>query len=353
LENTAAILVVPGTMKIQDAPMPFPKDDEVLIKVEYVGICGSDIHGFESGPFIPPSDPNQKIGLGHECAGEVVGMGAKVNKFKIGDKVNIEPGVPCGKCRFCLEGKYNICPDVDFMATQPNYKGALTNYLCHPESFTFKLPDNMSTMEGALVEPAAVGMHAAMSAHAKPGKKIVILGAGCIGLMTLQACKVMGATEIVVVDVLPKRLEMSKKLGAMEVVNGAQEDTVARCKEILGDLGADIVFETAGAQVTARQTPLLVMRGGKIMIVGTIPGETPIDFLKINREVTIQMVFRYANCYPVTIEAISSGRFDVKSMVTNIFDYKDVQAAFEKSVNCKGDIVKGVIKMSKTRLQEE
>lgn len=345
MENSKAILVVPGTMEIHKSDMPVPKEDEVLIKVEYVGICGSDVHGFESGPFIPPSDPNQEIGLGHECAGVVAGIGSKVTRFKIGDRVNIEPGVPCGKCRFCLEGKYNICPDVDFMATQPNYRGALTNYLCHPESFTYKLPDNMSTMEGALVEPAAVGMHAAMEADVKIGKKVVILGAGCIGLMTLLACKVMGAVEIVVVDVLEKRLELAKKLGAFEVVNGAKEDTVSRCKEILGELGADIVFETAGSQVTAQQTPYIVMRGGKIMIVGTIPGATPIDFLKINREVSIQTVFRYANRYPVTIAAISNGRFDVKSMVTHIYDFEDVQRAFEESVNCKQDIIKGVIKL--------
>lgn len=184
MKNTEAILVTPGTMKIQDAPMPEPKDDEVLLKVEYVGICGSDIHGFESGPFIPPKDPNQKIGLGHECGGTVVGVGSKVKKIKVGDRVNIEPGIPCGKCKFCLSGHYNICPDVDFLATQPNYRGALTNYITHPESLTYKLPDNMDTMEGALVEPAAVGMHAAMEADVKPGKKIVILGAGCIGLMT-------------------------------------------------------------------------------------------------------------------------------------------------------------------------
>lgn len=345
MNNTKAILKVPGTMKIIPADVPVPKDDEVLLKVEYVGICGSDVHGFESGPFIPPKDPNQEIGLGHECAGTVVGVGAKVKKFKVGDRVNIEPGVPCGKCRYCLEGKYNICPDVDFMATQPNYRGALTNYLCHPESFTYKLPDNMDTMEGALVEPAAVGIHAAMLADVKPGKKIVILGAGCIGLMTLQACRCMGASEIVVVDVLEKRLEMALKLGAMAVIDGSKEDTVARSKDILGELGADVVFETAGSRVTVKQTPLLVMRGGKIMIVGTVPGESPIDFLKINREVTIQTVFRYANRYPVTIEAISSGKFDVKSMVTNIYDYQDVQRAFEEAVNNKKDIIKGVIKI--------
>lgn len=345
MKNTEAILVTPGTMKIQDAPVPVPKEDEILLKVEYVGICGSDVHGFESGPFIPPKDPNQKIGLGHECAGTVVGVGSKVKKIKVGDRVNIEPGVPCGKCRFCLSGHYNICPDVDFLATQPNYRGALTNYITHPEAYTYKLPDNMDTMEGALVEPAAVGMHAAMEADVKPGKKIVILGAGCIGLMTLQACRAMGATEIVVSDVIPKRLEMAKKLGAMEVINGKEEDTVARSKELLGEWGADIVFETAGSPVTARQTTSLVMRGGRIMIVGTVPGDTPVNFLGINREVKIQTVFRYVNNYPMTIEAISSGRFDVKSMVTDIYDYHEVQRAFEESLSRKSEIIKGVIKM--------
>lgn len=109
MKNSKAILQVPGTMKIISAEIPVPKEDEVLIKVEYVGICGSDVHGFESGPFIPPKDPNQEIGLGHECAGTVVAVGSRVRKFKPGDRVNIEPGVPCGHCRYCLEGKYNIC----------------------------------------------------------------------------------------------------------------------------------------------------------------------------------------------------------------------------------------------------
>ncbi|WP_432661268.1 NAD(P)-dependent alcohol dehydrogenase [Salmonella enterica subsp. enterica serovar Enteritidis] len=320
MKNSKAILKTPGTMTIIAADIPVPKENEVLIKVEYVGICGSDVHGFESGPFIPPKDPNQEIGLGHECAGTVVAVGNRVSKFKPGDRVNIEPGVPCGHCRYCLEGKYNICPDVDFMATQPNYRGALTHYLCHPESFTYKLPDNMDTMEGALVEPAAVGMHAAMLADVKPGKKIVILGAGCIGLMTLQACKCLGATNIAVVDVLEKRLAMAERLGATTVINGAKEDTVALCQQFTDDMGADIVFETAGSAVTTQQAPY-------------------------HREESFLTVFRYANRYPVTIDAISSGRFDVKSMVTHIYDYKDVQRAFEESVNNKRDIIKGVIKV--------
>ena len=339
LKNTEAILVTPGRMEIKEAPMPEVKSDEVLIKVEYVGMCGSDIHGFANGPFIPPKDPNQKIGLGHECAGTIVEVGKNVKRFKVGDRVCIEPGVPCGHCKYCLTGHYNICPDVDFLATQPNYRGALTNYINHPESFTYKLPDNVSTFEGALIEPAAVGVHAAMEADVKPGKKIVILGAGCIGLMTLQACRVMGASDIIVSDVIDKRLEFAKKLGASVVVNGKNKDA-------LNDVKADIVFETAGNPITAAQTMSLVDRGGKIMIVGTIPGDTPVNFLKINREVKIQTVFRYANNFPMTIESVASGKFDVKNMVTDIYDYVDVQRAFEESISRKAEIIKSVIKVA-------
>ena len=260
MKNTEVILVVPGTTKITDAPVPVPKADEVLIQVEYVGICGSDVHSFESGPFIPPSDPDQKIGLGHECAGTVVSVGTDVTRFKPGDRVCIEPGVPCGTCRYCREGRYNLCPHVDFMATQPNYRGALTNYLCHPESFTYHLPESMSMMEGALVEPAAVGIHAAMLAGVKPGTRVAILGAGCIGLMTLQACRQMGASDILVSDILSKRLEMAKELGAAVVVNGTEEDAVAACKNAFSGENADIDFETAGSQITAKQALAMVAR---------------------------------------------------------------------------------------------
>jgi threonine dehydrogenase-like Zn-dependent dehydrogenase len=161
----------------------------------------------------------------------------------------------------------------------------------------------------------------------------------------LQACRYLGATQIVVVDVLEKRLAMAEKLGASAVINGAKEDTVVCCAERIGEMGADIVFETAGSAITVKQAPYLVMRGGKIMIVGTVPGDSAINFLKINREVSIQTVFRYANRYPLTIEAISSGKFDVKSMVTHIYDYDDVQRAFDESVNNKREIIKGVIKV--------
>lgn len=346
MKNTEAVLITPGSLKIMECPMPEPKDEEVLIKVSHVGICGSDVHGFQCGPFIPPKDPYQKIRLGHEFSGTVMKAGRKVTKFREGDQVLCEPGVPCGKCEYCLSGRYNICPQVDFMATQPNYRGALTNYLTHPEDFTYHLPESMDMKEGALVEPAAVGIHGAELAGVKPGKKILILGAGCIGLMTLQACRIMGADKIVAADIVPARLEMAKRLGAHEVINGTQEDIAARSKALFGEGGADVVFETAGTKATAVQGLECVKRGGKIMIVGTIPGETPVDFLKINREVILQTVFRYANNFPATIEAIASGRFDVKSMVTDEYDYENVQKAFEESLSRKSEIIKAVIKIN-------
>lgn len=350
MKNSEAILVTPKHFEIQECPMPEPKDNEILMKVEYVGMCGSDIHGFEFGPFIPPKDPNQKIGLGHEVAGEVVKVGAKVTKFKPGDKVLIEPGVPDDSCEYCREGRYNICPAVDFMATQPNYKGALCQYMTHPEEWTYHVPEGMTTMEAALVEPAAVGMHAAILGEARLGKSIVILGAGTIGLMVLQACLSLGATDITVVDVMQKRLDLALKLDAKRVINGKEQNTVEvlRSEELYGDHGVELVFECAGAVFTAQQAVEIVSRGGKIMMVGTQSNPVPINFLKINREVTIQTSFRYCNNYPQTIEAIATGKFNVKDMVTHVYDYKDVQKAFEEAIDPvkKCDMIKGVVKVA-------
>lgn len=350
MKNSEAILVTPKHFEIQECPMPEPKDNEILMKVEYVGMCGSDIHGFEFGPFIPPKDPNQKIGLGHEVAGEVVKVGAKVTKFKPGDKVLIEPEVPDDSCEYCREGRYNICPAVDFMATQPNYKGALCQYMTHPEEWTYHVPEGMTTMEAALVEPAAVGMHAAILGEARLGKSIVILGAGTIGLMVLQACLSLGATDITVVDVMQKRLDLALKLGAKRVINGKEQNTVEvlRSEELYGDHGVELVFECAGAVFTAQQAVEIVSRGGKIMMVGTQSNPVPINFLKINREVTIQTSFRYCNNYPQTIEAIATGKFNVKDMVTHVYDYKDVQKAFEEAIDPvkKCDMIKGVVKVA-------
>ena len=224
MEGTMKTAVMTDIMEveIQERPIPQPKDDEVLVKVEYVGICGSDLHYYESGrigdfvvkpPFV----------LGHEAGGTVVEVGANVKNLKVGDRVAMEPGKTCGHCEFCKSGKYNLCEDVVFFATPP-VDGVFQEYVAHEAGLCFKLPDNVSTLEGALIEPLAVGMHAARQGEAKLGQTAVVTGAGCIGLVSLLSLKAMGVTKVIVVDVMEKRLQKALELGADSVINGKEEE---------------------------------------------------------------------------------------------------------------------------------
>jgi L-iditol 2-dehydrogenase len=211
----------------------------------------------------------------------------------------------------------------------------------------FKLPDNITTKEGALVEPLAVGMHAAAQGNVKLGDSVVILGSGCIGLVTLLACKAYGATDITVVDVMPKRLEYAMKLGATRVINAREEDAVAKMDEITKGNGVDVVIETAGSKITIKQTAYLVKRGGTIVLVGMAPEDIiEYNFAKIMaKEASIQSVFRYRNIYPKAIKAISEGIIDVSGIVTHEFDFEDTAKAFDFVINNKNDVVKAVIKI--------
>jgi L-iditol 2-dehydrogenase len=345
MKNQAVFMTGLNKMEIRDVEVPAIKDNEVLVKLEYVGICGSDVHYLEHGS-IGDFIVNGDFILGHECAGEIVALGSKVTELELGDKVALEPGCTCGQCEFCKTGKYNLCPDVEFLATPP-YHGCLENYIAFPANMCFKLPENITSKEGALVEPLAVGMHAAAQGNVKLGDSVVILGSGCIGLVTLLACKAYGATDITVVDVMPKRLEYAMKLGATRVINAKEEDVVAKLEEITKGKGTDVVIETAGSKITIKQTAYLVKRGGTIVLVGMAP-EDIIDynFAKIlSKEATITSVFRYRNIYPKAINAIAKGIIDVSGIVTHEFNFEDTAEAFDFVINNKNDVVKAVIKI--------
>jgi len=333
-------------MEIKDVEMPMPKAKEVLVKMEYVGICGSDVHYFHDGRCGDYAVEGDFI-LGHECAGTVAGVGEGVETLKVGDRVALEPGITCGQCSFCKSGKYNLCPDVQFLATPP-VQGCYENYIAFPENMAFKLPENISTKEGALIEPLSVGMHAAIQGQIGLGDSVVILGAGCIGLVTLLACKAYGATDITVVDVISKRLEYALKMGATRVINGAETDVLAEIDKLTNCEGVDKVFETAGSTITIGQTPYIVKRGGTIVLVGISPKEIiDFNFAKIMaKEAKIESVFRYRNIYPKAIAAISQGIIDVSGIVTHEFDFEDIQKAFECAIHNKNDVVKAVIKIS-------
>ncbi|BDF35280.1 alcohol dehydrogenase [Lachnospiraceae bacterium] len=335
-----------GEMGYTERPIPQAKEDEVLVKLEYVGICGSDMHYYEMGrigdyivepPFV----------LGHEPGGTVVEVGKNVTHLKPGDRVALEPGKTCGRCRFCREGKYNLCPDVVFFATPP-VDGVFQEYVAHPEELCFKLPENVSTLEGALIEPLAVGFHAAQQGDAHAGQTAVVFGAGCIGLVSMMALKACGVSRVYVVDVMQKRLDKALELGADGVINGKEDDVLALAKELTDGEGFDLAIETAGTEITTNQAIQAVRKGSNIVLVGY--GKTGMMnmmmSLALDKEVTFKTVFRYRHIYPMAIDAVAQGKVDLKGIATHIFDFDDIQTAMDRSVNEKSEIVKAVVKIA-------
>ena len=335
-----------GEMSYTERPIPQAKEDEVLVKLEYVGICGSDMHYYEMGrigdyivepPFV----------LGHEPGGTVVEVGKNVTHLKPGDRVALEPGKTCGRCRFCREGKYNLCPDVVFFATPP-VDGVFQEYVAHPEDLCFKLPENDSTLEGALIEPLAVGFHAAKQGDAHAGQTAVVFGAGCIGLVSMMALKACGVSRVYVVDVMQKRLDKALELGADGVINGKEDDVLAMARELTDGEGFDLAIETAGTEITTNQAIQAVRKGSNIVLVGY--GKTGMMnmmmSLALDKEVTFKTVFRYRHIYPMAIDAVAQGKVDLKGIATHIFDFDDIQTAMDRSVNEKSEIVKAVVKIA-------
>lgn len=334
-------------MIMKEIPIPEPEEKQVLVQLEYVGICGSDVHYYHNGCCGSYKvDLEEDFMLGHECAGTIVKTGPGVEQLKVGDRVALEPGITCGKCEFCKSGRYNLCPDVVFLATPP-VQGCYEEYIAFPEDMCFKLPDNVSTKEGALIEPLSVGFHAANQGNVQVGDSVVILGAGCIGLVTLLACKAHGAGKIIVSDLVDARLEKAKELGADIVINSGSCDAKAEILRLTDGKGADQVFETAGSPVTIAQTPFLVKQGGTITMVGlAAQEEITYNFAQIMaKEAQIKSVFRYRNIYPKAIAAVSSGAIDVKGIVTHEYDLSQIQEAFDEAVTNKTDLVKAVIRI--------
>ncbi len=334
-----------GKMGYTQRPIPTPADNEVLVRLEYVGICGSDMHYYETGaignyvvkpPFV----------LGHEPGGTVVEIGKNVTHLKAGDRVALEPGKTCGHCEFCRQGKYNLCPDVVFFATPP-VDGVFQEYVAHDAALCFKLPDQVSTLEGALIEPLAVGFHAANQGGAHAGQTAVVMGAGCIGLVSMMALRAEGVSRVYVVDVMEKRLEKAMELGADGIINGSSQDAVQAVLELTGGAGCDLVIETAGTQITTCQAIHMTKKGACIVLVGySKTGEMTLPMsLALDKELTFKTVFRYRHIYPMAIDAVAAGKVNLKGIVTDIFDFDDIQNAMDRSIADKANIVKAVVKI--------
>lgn len=327
--------------------MPVAEADQVIVKIEYCGICGSDMHFFQNGAIGSRKAPKDFV-LGHESAGTVVEVGKNVTNLKIGDRVALEPGIPCGKCEYCRSGKYNLCPDVHFLAAaKPPTNGALRKYFAYPAQWCFKLPDNVSTIEGTMIEPLAVGMHAARRGGVELGKTVLIIGVGTIGYMTMLACKAMGASKVIVSDTLENRLKLASEHGADEVINVKTEDAVQRVMDITDGEGCDIVFETAGNPYTLASVWKYVKTAGVIVNVGNASGEIPFVFGELARkEADIISVWRYRNMYPLAIEAVKTGKIDLKHIEPVIFPFDKSEEAFKYAFEKRSEVLKTIIKVT-------
>ncbi len=341
-----ALLERPNVMTMTDRPKPVPGPDDVLVRVRNVGVCGSDVHYYTHGR-IGPFVVEKPIVLGHEMAGVIEDVGANVPRSRIGERVAVEPGVPDRTCAWCRSGRYNLCPNVRFMATPP-YDGALAEYVVSPSDYAFALPENVSLEEGALMEPLAVGVYAIHRSGLRAGQTVAIVGAGPIGLVTLQVAKAAGAGSIVVVDLDAGRLATAKKLGATETIDASKTDASEAIATLTDGAGVDIVFEAAGSPKTAAAAIAMAKRGGKVVMIG-LPPEDNFPYplvLAMSREIDILTVFRYANVYPAAIALVAQGRVDTKSLVTHRFALDRSEDALKLSDSRADGVIKAMIEVA-------
>ncbi len=342
----AAVMHSVGKLTLEDRPRPDIGPADALVAVHYVGVCGSDMALFENG-FIGQSVVTEPMVLGHEAAGTVVKVGNQVTGLRPGDRVALEPGIPCLHCEFCKAGKYNLCPEVFFWASLPVTEGAFQQYVRHPASFCHLLPSNVSALEGALIEPLAVGMHAVLQSGFTVGSRAVVLGAGCIGLVTMLSLLAAGASDVTVIDLVANRLKVAQRLGAHTIQANDPEAVFAELRERYGH-GPEFVFETAGTAVTMGQSIDIVKRGGTVTLVGyTKDGRADLNVnLLIDKEITIKTVFRYRNIYPLAIDAVSSGRIPLREIASDIYSFDAIQDAMEHAIHHKNEVTKCVIEIA-------
>ncbi|KAL2745195.1 dynein axonemal heavy chain 1-like [Vespula maculifrons] len=332
-DNLTAILYGINDIRLEQTPIEEPDTNEVLIEMRCVGICGSDVHYLEKGR-IGDFILREPMIIGHESSGVIAKLGKNVTNLKVGDRVAIEPGVPCRLCTFCKDGRYNLCKDMVFCATPPVH-GSLRRFYKHAADFCFKLPDHVTLEEGALMEPLSVGVHACKRAGVKIGSKVLILGAGPIGLVTLLVAKAMGASKVIITDIKQDKLDVAKKLGADEVYLTKREvsenENVKKIHELFGD-DPDQTIDASGAQASIRLAILVTKSGGVIVLVGCGPPEVQVPLMNaLVREVDIRGVFRYANDYGDALELLSSKKIDVKPLITHNYKIEDTVAAFAQT----------------------
>lgn len=332
-------------MEMMDVPTPgIINDDDVLIEMKTVGVCGSDVHYYLDGK-IGSQVVEYPFTVGHEGAGVVLEVGSAVTRVKPGDRIAIEPAMSCWKCDQCLAGRPHTCRNLKFLGCPGQAEGCLSERIVMPETSCFPIPDSMTFDEAAISEPLAIGVYAVKQSIPMPGAKIGILGAGPVGLSVLLPARAQGAAKIYVTDRIDERIEVAVKAGADWGGNPDTEDVVDRVKDLEpGQL--DVVFECCGKQEALDQAIEMLKPGGKLMLIGIPPTLERVSF-RIDdlrrKEICIQNVRRQNHCLQPALDMIARGDFDVNIMVTHRFELAQSKEAFDLVADYRDGVVKAMI----------
>jgi len=341
----ALVLERKGELALRNIDLPQTVGpDDVKIDIHTVGVCGSDVHYYTHGA-IGSFVVREPMVLGHEAAGTIVAVGANVTNLKVGDRVCMEPGVPNMNSRATKLGIYNVDPDVRFWATPPIH-GVLTPEAVHPAAFTYKLPDNVSFAEGAMVEPFAVGLQAATRAHITPGDVGLVIGCGPIGIMTALAALAGGCSRVYISDLSAPKLAIAGQYAGVHPVDITQaklSDVIATETE---NWGVDVIFEASGSPRAYDGIFDLLRPGGTLVLIGMPVEQTKFDVpAAIIKEARIETVFRYANNFDRAINLIASGKVDLKPLISDTFDFAQSIEAFDRAAKGLPEDVKLQIRM--------
>ncbi len=330
----------PRDMRLVEAAKPVPKPHEALIRVESVGVCGSDLHYYRDGR-IGSQVITEPLILGHEYAGTVESVGKDVDARLIGKRVAVEPGIPCLQCEWCRTGHYNVCRDMYFPGG-PGCDGALCEYTTVHAAFCFPIPGRLSMPEAALIEPAAVALHSVELAAIVPGETAAILGLGPIGLLTAQIAKLSGLRVLYGTDLLEYRVEAGRRYGVDVAFNAAKEETVPRIMAETGGRGVDVAIDCTNASEGLGLAVQVTRPAGRCVLTG-ISGEEydplPVSVAR-RRELTLRWCRRFRHNFPATIALIEAGRIDLRSLLTHSFPLERTQEAFELVDGSKDHVLK-------------
>jgi L-iditol 2-dehydrogenase len=343
----SARLYGPGTLVIDDVPVPEPGPGQVLLQVLSVGVCGSGVHYYLDGG-IGDDKVKEPFVIGHEFSARVAALGPGVEGPPVGTRVAVDPAISCGTCELCLEGHPNLCDNILFCSTPPT-QGALQEYMVHPADLCFPLPDTVTNEQGAMLEPLGIALHTVHLAKLRPGDTIAILGCGPIGLLTLQVARISGARAAYVTDLVPERLAMAYRMGARATYKADEGDPVAWVMEQTRGRGVDVAFEAAWADETVAQAAEVARRGGKLIMVG-IPREDIAAFPAhtVRRKgLTIKYVRRMKHTYPRAIAMVNDGLIDVDSLITHRFTLDKAPEAYSLLASYGDGAMKVVIEVSK------